>query len=307
MVFLETCIHCVMYLFSFTTSVKPCQICWYCDATKGGFDLAHVFTNVHDSAAWRTTFLRNKPWDLDPYYCQLKGFQQRMLIPDLLHIFNLGIARDLIGSTIKSILKDQTVFQGHDINERFRLASESLRQFAKAHHHCLRLKKLSKKKICWANKTYPEFRGSGSDTHVVCVWLESLLQPHAGTCTLLWAGNRAMRVLYSNDGYFLDESEKRTLQVLGRLYVQCFLKVSYEGTQNHQLLLCVRPKGASAMCAKQYNECARRVQSRPVPVLNRVMTPIIGIISPQLLSSFRRFCRGLISPSLYLVTEPMLW
>ena len=55
------------------------------------------------------------------------------------------------------------------------------------------------------------------------------------------------------------------------------------------------------------NECARRVQSGPVPVLSRVMTPIIGIISPRLFSSFRRFCRGPISPSFFLVTEPILW
>lgn len=136
-----------------------------------------------------------------------------MVYPDLLHVFNLGVGRDAAGSILKKILQTQVVFHANTIDERFREATDSLRSFARANHYGLKMKKLTRKKIVWSGSKYPELQSSGSDTHVVCVWLEHLLLPYSNAspemgdyCTLLWACNRCLRVLYAGD-WFLHIGE----------------------------------------------------------------------------------------------------
>lgn len=94
-------------------------------------------------------------------------------------------------------------------------------------------------------KKYPAFKGSGSDAHVVSIWLEETLQPFADQfpdlCTLLWSGIRAMRVLYAA-GRFLTDSERTTMRVFGRIFVDTYLKWARESLDRHELLFRVRPK-----------------------------------------------------------------
>ena len=223
----------------------PLQICWICDASKGVSDLSMAFTDIRDNACWRASYFRRLPWDLDPPYSQLIGFSLDMVVGDLLHIFNLGISRDVIACTLKILIKDQVVFQGSDIEERFRVATTSLRSYAKSHGHCLKLKKLTKKKIQWESKKYPEFKGSGSDAHVVSVWLENVLQPNAtqyhDLLTLLWSGNHAMRVFY-NGNRFLDMPERETAKLLGKIFVQTYMRLANEAISQHELMFRVKPK-----------------------------------------------------------------
>ena len=168
-----------------------------------------------------------------------------MVVGDLLHIFNLGISRDVIACALKILIKDQLVFQGGDIEERFRVATSSLRSFAKAHGHCLKLKKLTKRKIQWETRKYPEFKGSGSDAHVVSVWLENVVQPYAAQyhdlLTLLWSGNHAMRVFY-NGNRFLEMPERQTVRVLGKIFVQTYMRLANEAISQHELMFRVKPK-----------------------------------------------------------------
>lgn len=176
-----------------------------CNASKGAADISMVFTDTRENARWRTTYYQDKPWDLEPPYGQLIGFDLKMVVGDLLHVYNLGIARDVIGCSLKTIIKDNVVFHAGDINERFRAATLSLRDFARAHGHSLKLKKLTKNKIQWESKKYPEFKGSGSDAHVTSIWLESVITPFADQysdlLTLLWSTNHAMRLLYNGDRF----------------------------------------------------------------------------------------------------------
>lgn len=189
------------------------QICWMCNATKGSTNMGLCFTDLSHSALWRTTILQEFPWSVEPCYTQLVGFELSMVNCDLLHMWNLGVLRDVVGSILKVVLKETFVFDGHDIEARLRSATILLRQYAKNNGHTLRLKKLTKK-ILWSNKTFPEFQGSGTDCHVVATWLETILQNHldryGDLATLLWSGNKAMRLLYSSPNLFLSESEKRT-------------------------------------------------------------------------------------------------
>lgn len=97
--------------FSFT--VEPWQICWLCEANKGASSMHLCFTDLSAAAAWRNTFCSSPPWETVPYYGSLVGFHIAMIFPDLLHVWNLGVARDAAGSILKKFYN----------NERFLMAA----------------------------------------------------------------------------------------------------------------------------------------------------------------------------------------
>ena len=221
------------------------QISWLCHASKGANNLDDVFTDISLNSGWRQSYLMSNPWVVAPSYAGLLGFKLPMIMGDLLHICNLGIARDIAGSALRLLLKDAAVFPGGTIQLRMESATSSLRAFAKAHGFCLRMKRFSKKKIAWKNNGYPELIASGSDTHIVCAWLEQTLAPHAGQfgdiCTLLFTLNRIMRLLYSAK-MFLDEREKDTVRTLGDIFARTYLGLAWNSVQSHELMWRCRPK-----------------------------------------------------------------
>ena len=227
-------------IFSHSNSYPwaPLQICWLCKASKGASDVTMTFTDITDQAPWRSTFLQEEPWDIEPAYARIYGFNILMVVPDLLHCWNLGVCRDMVASVLKVVLGEATVFDGATINDRFDQATKSLKTYARNHGHSLRLKKLTRKKITWAARKYPEFRGSGSDCHVVAAWLEELLVPHSRVygdfCTLLWAGNKS--------NWFLTPAEKRTTRTLGKVFTQTLLRLARGAIDSQSLMWRVKPK-----------------------------------------------------------------
>ena len=210
--------------------------------------MAMCFTDLSQTAQWRTTILdpQHMPWATAPNYSQLLGFDLGMVVCDLLHAWNLGVLRDAVGSILKVLVKETFVFEGHDIDARFQSATNLLKEFAKTSRNSLKLKRLSKTKLKWSNKSYPEFQGSGTDCHIVASFLESILEGHHARygdfATLLWSGNKAMRLLYESPNWFLDSNEKKTFGVLGRIFLHTFLRLANEAMQRHEMLFKVRPK-----------------------------------------------------------------
>ena len=98
-----------------------------------------------------------------------------MVFPDLLHVYHLGVGRDMLGSILRSVLSEPHVIAGPTIDDRFQSATDQLRAFARARKLPLRLHKLSRAK----SRTFPELNSSGYDTCVVGSWLENELLPHA--------------------------------------------------------------------------------------------------------------------------------
>ena len=180
-----------------------------------------------------------------PSCSALKGFHHSMLVPDMLHVWNLGVARDLVACSLKTILQSEIVFQGANIKVRMKEASESLRAFAKEHACHLRLRKLTKAKLTWKSRRYPELCASGYDSFVVGVWLEQLLQPHHVTypeiCSMLWSSNKAVSLMYSAD-FFLTASEKSTLETLGNLFTKIYLKMANKAISEGKMMWRIRPK-----------------------------------------------------------------
>ena len=71
------------------------------------------------------------PWTVSPSFSMIRGFQCSMLMPDLLHCWNLGLARDLLGSSLKIIFQGRIIFAEPTLRERMMRATESLKKFAK--------------------------------------------------------------------------------------------------------------------------------------------------------------------------------
>lgn len=72
-------------------------ICPFCMASKGLKDIPNNYTDLSDDAPWRSThFTCSLPWDVEPQICRLQDWDIRKVGMDMLHIWNLGCARDLI-------------------------------------------------------------------------------------------------------------------------------------------------------------------------------------------------------------------
>lgn len=203
-------------------------------------------TNVGENAEWWQSMLTTLPWSIPPSFSRLLGFTVSMIVPDLLHVWNLGVARHVLGSTLKVILREQVVFHQNNIPERLAAASESLRRYAKSHRLHLRIKKLTRAKIGWKQRKYPELACSGYDSYVVGKWLQHLLQPHSATygdiLSVLWSSNKAISTMYASDSWFLTQSEKETVRSTGEIFTKLYMKLAGQAIQQHQLLWRVIPK-----------------------------------------------------------------
>ena len=101
-----------------------------------------------------------------------------MIQADLLHVYHLGIARDIIASTLVLFIKDRLIFGGAMQAARLQEASTMLKNWARTAKLPLKLKRLTKRKLGWDSKTYPEFKGPGFDAFVVLRWLLHVVESH---------------------------------------------------------------------------------------------------------------------------------
>ena len=208
-------------------------------------DMHMCYTDIGDNAVYWTTLYRSEPWLVPPNYASLRGYKTSMMAPDLLHVWNLGMLQALLGSALKIVLSAQVVFTHGDLASRFQAASSSLRQFAKQHKFPLRWKKLSKTRLRWKTRSYPELTGSGYDAFVIARWLQFVLEPHsaiyAEILTLLWTSNQAISLLY-DAGWFLKPEEKQTVRTLGDVFCRTYISLAAEAIRAGVYLWRVLPK-----------------------------------------------------------------
>ena len=241
-------IYFIIYNISshgFASLYWPLKVCWLCHATKGMENDVHMsITNVSDTALWWQTLCQSDPWQIQPNYTRLIGFKISMIVPDLLHCWNLGILRHMLGSSLRIILAERFVFDAPTVPERFAMATESLMAFARQHRYPLRFKKLTQRKVGWKANRYPELACSGYESFVVASWLEKLLEPinmYKEIKTLLWSGNRAVGLMYSA-GRFLTPVEKQSLKMYGDIFLQTYVQEAGKAISAHKLLFRVTPK-----------------------------------------------------------------
>ena len=230
----------------------PLQICWKCRATKGldGPDsLARAFTNVSMDAPYWDTMHISPPWSFTPCYTQLSGFREEMIHPDLLHVFHLGVGRDLAASSIVYMLRQPEcghIFAGNNLDEKLRSATSMVKMFAKERKLNLKLHKFSRSKLHMSTKSYPELCSNGYDTYVVLAWLETVVTAHSDAlprelCAAIWAANHVLSLLQAG-GRFLSPEEQGNKETFGQLFMVSYVHMARVSLVARTRLFRMRPK-----------------------------------------------------------------
>ena len=223
----------------------PVQICFRCAATKGNHDFACCYTDVSDNAAWRYQSI-GPMWNIAPAMSGLTGFSEKLIALDLLHVFHLGVARDVCGTGFKLLCKNRDVYSGRKIEKRLVQLMVDLKAWCKRHGQVLSLTKINKDTIKWKSGECPELRAKGADTlaclRFLCDKLHQVrLAKYEGLVACTWAAVQFIGVL-SHASLFMTDSERNTAVVTGRLFVQLYISLASESLEAGDYLFKCRPK-----------------------------------------------------------------
>ena len=236
------------------------KVCWQCLATKS---LALPLAEGGPHPKWLDTMWTVPPWDYEPSYASLLGFDLRQIVPDLLHVWNLGCARDLTASAIVYMVQDTDVFHGGNQLERLRDATSNLKAYARSQKLPLKLHKLSKSKLSWEKNKYPELKSSGYDSYVVMKWLQDLVCANyhklpSTLCSTIWAADHFISIL-QNAGRYLTPLEQMNKEAVGMVYLKGYMALVRENLEARRRLYRLRPK---------YHILDHVIRSRPKSRLN---------------------------------------
>ena len=90
------------------------QVCWQCPASKS---IDFAYTDLSSGAAWRQS--RHDPSEVHfrkPSIAELGHFNMKKVSIDWMHCFHLGVARDVVASTLVVMLRTQGVFVGAKVS-----------------------------------------------------------------------------------------------------------------------------------------------------------------------------------------------
>ncbi|CAE7244739.1 unnamed protein product, partial [Symbiodinium pilosum] len=240
-----------VFNFDRRQGIKNCsllQVCWKCSATKGSHDVADVacaFTDTRGCARFWADLHTQCPWKYLPAYATLPGFEISAIVPDLLHVWHLGVGRDVLGSSLAIMLSNGVFGPGSAMNKLME-ATNRLRRFASSSGYSLRLKKLTKNKLNWKQRCYPELKSSGYDTFVVHQWVMNELHTFpeslpADLIACLWASNHFLSI-WTNAGRWLSPAEHANVKEAGKIFTQAYCALAKKAARDQVRLYKVRPK-----------------------------------------------------------------
>lgn len=218
---------------------SPLQVCWKCRATKGSVDVSRCYTNVSPTAAWKNDPI-DDPWTTMPAFAGLRAFSVNMLGLDVLHVWHLGVGRDLAGTAMKQLLRNG--YFGDTIESGLARATSLCKAWAKQQKHTLAMKRFTKGNLNWSSD-FPELRTKGYDTYIVLSWLASELSSRdcgLPDLQLLVCVSDVILRGVNEAGMFLTEEEVQQKQLLGEAFVRVYVKCAAENI--NQRLYRMRPK-----------------------------------------------------------------
>lgn len=101
--------------------VNNIEICHHC---KAGGD-AYPFEDYSENPKWLESLYTSRPWNVDPYLCLIPydlEAPEKALHGDIMHIYKLGIGRDIVGGVLIILLRKgffDEEGQSIDIRQRF--------------------------------------------------------------------------------------------------------------------------------------------------------------------------------------------
>ena len=223
------------------------QVCYQCLATKGNSDFRYVYTNLHPTALWRLDNNVPPAWQTAPAMSFLQEFSCGSIALDLLHIFHLGVLRDLLGSGFKLVCQRRHEFySGRNIAVRLAQLSRELKSWVATNKLYLSLKRIHKKTLLWTGNACLELRSKGADALVCLRFLSHKLQlqateqfPSLAAC--VWAAECFIGVLAHSSLFMLSE-ESQTAYRMGILFTETYMSLASAAVLGGQFYFKVRPK-----------------------------------------------------------------
>eukprot|EP00439_Symbiodinium_sp_Y106_P060799 s3615_g9.t1 len=221
------------------------QVCWRCAATRGNSNIECVYTDISETAAWRSMPVQ-EPWEQEPVATSIWGWDLSLVGIDLLHVLHLGILRDLCGSAIKVLVSKRGFFRGATIPKRLQEFTRQLKLYAKVEKLQLYLRNVKKTTVDWRSDKCPELRCKAADCATILkflAWKTQQEEPPAykGMVACIWAADRFVRILFSA-GMYLTPAERESAYACGDLYLNLYLSLACEAVESGTLLWKVRPK-----------------------------------------------------------------
>ena len=90
-------------------SASSNEVCFKCRATK---NLRSPYTDLTTSADWRSRQRQEDLWHERPALADLDHFSLRLITPDILHTYHLGIGRDVVASILTVLLQGRQFLPG---------------------------------------------------------------------------------------------------------------------------------------------------------------------------------------------------
>lgn len=185
---------------------------------------------------WKATMADSVvPWIVEPTLVHLCGFRLSWVAMDLLHVWFLGVGRDLGGIVFRRIIKSKWFCPGRNQQKRIDYLNAQLYTWRRAKHKNLSMKKFTKANTCLTG-SFPELRCKGSDTANLLLFFLDFVNlvsdrkglPHdfKALATALWAGVHFTTVLKSCS-YFVAESEKDLAAGLLETFINNWLNLAY--------------------------------------------------------------------------------
>ena len=205
-----------------------------------------VFTDVTETAGWRSSVHSQVPWKTRPVLCDLVGDHLQDVALDVMHVWCLGVLRDLLGSILKVLLRRKGYFPGNNIKQRLLVFNKELRKFVKDEGLFLSCKRIKKQTLNWKSTTCPVLFAKAADCTVILKYVSQKLQTqeppeYEGMVACAWAA-QAFSGCMAKGGVLLTQQERDTVVIAGTFFLKSYITLANSALEAHELLWKVRPK-----------------------------------------------------------------
>ena len=206
-----------------------------------------VYTDCGPSAGWRSTEGQTLPWDDEPEFAKLPAFSIRMLAVDWMHCFHLGVCRDLVGASLKLLVRTKGAwYDQRTISLRLSKIYHEVKKFAKEHGKQISIKRLKKSTLNWS-AGYPELRASAYDSGVFLAWLVGRFEQnpprgtYAGLLGCVWTAHHLSELMMTCDVFWTDQ-EREQVYLMGTCFMRAYSRLAFLAHSRSDKLFKLRPK-----------------------------------------------------------------
>ncbi|CAE7269334.1 unnamed protein product [Symbiodinium microadriaticum] len=231
--------------FNFVRNASSAKVCFKCLASRSDPDM--LYTDCSADAPWTATeYSEQEPWVDRPAFASIDGFDLQMVQVDWMHTWSLGVARDVLGSAIKLMCKDKSIYGGPTIAKRLNQLFKDLKIYAKVHGQTVAMKRLRKNTLRWSGGC-PELHCKAADASTFMSFVRMKLQEtplegaYRGLLGMVWAADELGRSALSS-GVFLTMEQQRHIRVVGDVFLSSYCALATIACDRGEYYFKLRPK-----------------------------------------------------------------